>query len=252
MDISEFKRLKETKSYPRHPWEIARIKTLLTILKGNKLKFPVKRVVDIGGGDAYVINKLYKENIAEKYFAIDIAYTEEIISQLKQNNPNSQIVYLQNLEEYNAKYSSEESTLYLCMDVLEHLSDEKEVLSHIDKKEDDYYFFSVPAFQSVFSNHDVLLGHFRRYTLSQLTALCKSYGFSIKDNGYYFTTLLAFRWLEKKLNKNKEYSIDNWEGSNAKTNMIVSVLNLDFFFTNLLKKIGIKFPGLSCYCLCKK
>lgn len=253
MDISEFSRLEDKSKYNRHPWETSRKNVLHTFLKQSKIEFPINRIVDIGSGDAYVIHTLVKKNMARQYFAIDTAYTPEVIEQLKINNNNSEVIYVQNLQEYLEKYSTEEPSLYLCMDVLEHLEDEKLILDDLLKSnKKNHYFFAVPAFQSVFSSHDVLLGHYRRYTLPELYSLLKKNEFEIIDKGYYFTTLLMFRKLDKFLKKDKEASIDNWEGGKAKTFFINTLLKADFITSLFLKKIGFQIPGLSCYCLCKK
>lgn len=251
MDISEFSRLEDKGDYSRHPWEVSRKEVLLKFLKNSSLNFPIQRIVDIGGGDAYVINSLIEKNLAKEYYAIDTAYTPEVISQLKINYNNSPVKYIFDLQEYFDKYDTKESTLFLCMDVLEHLENENEILDYL-KKGNNYYFFAVPAFQSVFSSHDTLLGHYRRYTLQQLKTCLLKNQFEILDKGYYFTTLLLFRKLDKLLNKNKEASIDNWKGSKFQSFVINIVLKTDFTFSLLLKKIGIKIPGLSTYCLCKK
>ena len=251
MDLTEFDRLFDKENYKRHPWEISRRDVMFQLLKSSKIKFPVKRIVDIGGGDAFIINEIYKRNLAEEYFTIDIAYSPEIVSQLKANYGENPIQYVQNLEDYLANFPTEENTLFVCMDVLEHLENEKEILSHLTQK-NNYFLFAVPAFQSVFSNHDVLLGHYRRYNLKQLQDVLQQYDFEIQDKGYYFTSLLLVRWLESILNKNKKASIDNWKGSVFKSKLITSVLNFDFGFTQLLKKMGIRIYGLSCYCICKK
>ena len=252
MDISEFSRLKDKGNYNRHPWETSRKNVLHTFLKQSKIKFPIQRIVDIGSGDAFVIHTLVDKNLAKEYYAIDIEYTPEVIAQLKENNNNSNVIYLQNIEEYFTKYPSENPTLFLCMDVLEHLENEKIILDNLHHNPNNYYFFAVPAFQSVFSSHDVLLGHFRRYTLQQLEKLLVSNNFTIIDKGYYFSSLLLFRNIDKILKKNKDESIDNWEGSVAKTKIINGILSADFKFSLLLKKQGITIPGLSTYCLCKK
>lgn len=253
MDLSEFSRLEDKANYQRHPWETSRKNVLHTFLKQAKIKFPIDRIVDIGSGDAYVIHTLVEKGLAKEYYAIDTAYTPEVVAQLKKNNNNSQVVYFQNLREYLSKITSEKPTLFLCMDVLEHLEDEKIILDDLNKESNDnYYFFAVPAFQSVFSSHDVLLGHYRRYTLTQLNNLLTKNQFNIIDKGYYFTSLLLFRKLDKFLKKDKEASIDNWEAGKFKTTLINTMLTIDFKVSLLLKKIGITIPGLSCYCLCKK
>ena len=252
MDISEFSRLNDKANYERHPWETSRVNVLKHLLKNFKLKLPVQRIVDIGGGDAFVINSLHLDNFAAQYFAIDIAYTPDVINQLKVNYINSPITYLNSLEEYIDEYNDNVPTLFLCMDVLEHLENEGVILSYLTSNPDNYYFFSVPAFQSVFSSHDVLLGHYRRYTLTGFKKMLSLHGFNIKNKGYYFTSLLFLRWLEKMLKKDKKESIDNWDGSIQKTKLINTILTLDFKTTTLLGKMGITIPGLSCYCLCKK
>ena len=124
MDLTEFDRLFDKENYKRHPWEISRQDVLLKLLKSSKIKFPVKRIVDIGGGDAFIINEIYRQNLASAYFTIDTAYSPDIISQLKANYGENPIYYVQNLTDYFANFPSEENTLFLCMDVLEHLENE--------------------------------------------------------------------------------------------------------------------------------
>ena len=252
MDISEFSRLNNKAEYNRHPWETSRKNVLYTFLKQSKINFPIERIVDIGSGDAFVIHTLLDKKLAKEYYAIDVEYTEEVIFQLKENNNNSNVIYLQNIEEYFTKFPSDVPTLFLCMDVLEHLENEKIILDNLKHNPNNYYFFAVPAFQSVFSSHDVLLGHYRRYTLSQLEDVLIKNEFKIIDKGYYFTSLLLFRNIDKWLKKDKKESIDNWEAGKFKTSLVNGMLSLDFKTSLLLKKLGITIPGLSCYCLCKK
>ena len=251
MDLTEFDRLFDKQKYHRHPWEISRRDVLFQLLKTSKIEFPVKRIVDIGGGDAFIINEIYKQNLAESYFTIDTAYSPEIISQLQTNYGARPIHYVQNISDYLANFPAEENVLFLCMDVLEHLKNEDEILQHLTSN-NNHFLFAVPAFQSVFSNHDVLLGHYRRYTLQQLEKVLVHHHFQIEDKGYYFTSLLLVRWLERVFNKNKKASIDNWTGSAFQSKLITTVLQFDFGFTQVLQKFGIKIYGLSCYCICKK
>lgn len=213
------------------------------------------QLADIGSGDAYVVNLALRGNIAESYYAIDIEYTPEIVARLELNNAHSPIAYFQTIEEFQRAVPPAGSRLYLCMDVLEHLKDEKEILGLIVNKQGNpaatYFFFTVPAFQSVFSSHDVLLGHYRRYTVGQFRQVLGASGLTVLDSGYFFFSLLVARWFERKLFPKKDYSIDNWEGSPFKTRLITGILRLDFAISNFLKKLGIRLPGLSCYCVCR-
>jgi hypothetical protein len=252
MDISEFSRLDDKNLYLRHPWETSRIEVLLKQLKNSGIKFPIDRIVDIGGGDAFVIHSLLAKNLSKEYIAIDTAYTPDVIEQLKINNNDSAVDYISDLNTYNQLYDNEATTLYLCMDVLEHVPNEGIILDLL-RKDNNYCFFTVPAFQSVFSGHDVLLGHYRRYTLKQFNNVLLNHGFIIMDKGYFFMSLLFLRNIEKYIKKNANESIDNWNGGKLKTRIINSILSLDFIVGNTFKKItGRSLPGLSCYCLCKK
>ena len=125
MDLTEFSRLQDKTNYQRHPWETSRKNVLQTFLNQARINFPIERIVDIGSGDAYVIHTLVEKGLAKEYYAIDTAYTPEVINQLKKNNNDSEVLYFQNLKAYLSKITSEKPTLFLCMDVLEHLEDEK-------------------------------------------------------------------------------------------------------------------------------
>src|SRR5690606_12689945 len=251
MDISEFSRLEDKGRYARHPWEESRKNVFLKLLRKANLTFPLKRIVDIGSGDAYVIHALQDKKLASEYFAIDTAYTPEVIRQLKENNPESKVTYVQDLETYLKEYGTNDPTLFLCMDVLEHIENEAVILDNL-KPGSNHYFFAVPAFQSVFSQHDVLLGHYRRYTRRQLKELLEKSGFKVQRSGYYFTSLLIFRWIDKLLGRDKEASIDNWKGSDTKTDFINALLSGDYAAGAAFQALGIRIPGLSCYCQCTK
>jgi hypothetical protein len=251
MDLTEFDRLFDKENYKRHPWEISRRNVLFKLLTTSEIKFPIKRIVDIGGGDAYIINEIFKKKWADEYFTIDTAYSPEIIAQLKMNYGENGVHYVQNLTDYFNMFPTEENVLFLCMDVLEHLEKEDEILQHLTH-ENNYFLFAVPAFQAVFSQHDVLLGHYRRYNLKQLENVLTKNQFQVLSKGYYFSSLLLVRWIESIINRNKKISIDNWTGTTFKSKFIVTVLQLDFVFTQVVQKFGVKMYGLSCYCICKK
>ena len=205
------------------------------------------------GDDAYcIVPSNYDDDITAIYgHYFKTILSPEIIPQLKKNYGENKIHYVQNVADYLNDFSTDDTTLFLCMDVLEHLESESDILKHFTANS-NYFLFAVPAFQSVFSKHDLLLGHFRRYNLQELKKVLHQYQFQIKDNGYYFSSLLWVRWIESIFNKNKKASIDNWSGNALKSKLIVALLELDFAFTKLAQKFGINIYGLSCYCICKK
>ena len=88
MDIKELNVNIEQHTNRNHPWEYARAKVVTNLLskhvKGRKLKC----VTDIGCGDVFFLNQFCSEFEVETPIAIDTAFDNSIISQLKQSNKN--------------------------------------------------------------------------------------------------------------------------------------------------------------------
>jgi len=80
-----------------------------------------------------------------------------------------------------------------CMDVLEHIENERKAIKEIFRvlKPGGVFILTVPALPFLFSKHDNAQGHFRRYNRKYLSKLLKSCGFE-KDRISYFNTLLSF------------------------------------------------------------
>ena len=74
----------------------------------------------------------------------------------------------------------------VCLNVLEHISDDLKALKNSQKllKEGGTLVLLVPAHKILFSNFDKTLGHFRRYTTGELTHKLKSAGFTVITNRY--------------------------------------------------------------------
>ena len=80
----------------------------------------------------------------------------------------------------------------LLLDVLEHLGDDREALRAVRRllKPGGSLLCTVPAYQFLWSGHDVVLGHRRRYTTHGLRRTLEEAGFRI-SRLTYFNTLLA-------------------------------------------------------------
>lgn len=98
-------------------------------------------------------------------------------------------------------YNFSEPDLLLGMDVLEHIEDDKAALTEWTSKLSDnsLMLITVPAFQSLWSGHDVFLDHKRRYTKSQLVALGESCGLRPVFSSYAFGALFPVVWLIRKI-----------------------------------------------------
>jgi len=92
-----------------------------------------------------------------------------------------------------------------CMDVLEHLEDDLSVLEEAFRvcRPGGYMLVTVPAFDILWSPHDVALHHKRRYTRKQILDKIKGLEWKVIRCSYYNTVLffpiLFFRALRKRL-----------------------------------------------------
>ena len=75
--------------------------------------------------------------------------------------------------------------LILLTDVLEHIKKDKKKIKKLSKnlKKEGKIFITVPAFHCLFTNKDVVLGHYRRYSISQIKRIFKN--FKIKKLSYF-------------------------------------------------------------------
>lgn len=233
MDLSE-----RTENVNRHPWELSRTDCLIKKLKKIGIK---GRVLDIGCGDAYFDKKLLEafQDITELY-GVDIYLDKE-----EHSGKGHWIKDINAIEDKKFDF-------ILIMDVLEHNEDDLGFLSEIKTYLDDdgKIFITVPAFQFLFSNHDKVLHHFRRYNRKQLSALVKKAGLNELERHYFYASLVPARLLSLKSTK----AAGNWQRGEDDfiTKAVRLVLNIDFAVCSLLSKLHIYLFGLSLYMLVKK
>jgi hypothetical protein len=249
MDISELAR---QHSLNRHPWELARANVIKKLF--GKHAIGSAHILDIGSGDAFVIEELSKEFNPKVFTAIDTAYTTDIVDSIKRNI-TSNVNFLDKLP----VQITPKADCILLLDVLEHCPDDTSVLKNVCSdsltNKDAIVIITVPAYQHLFSQHDQLLSHYRRYNLKQIQKLCELQGLSVIESGYFFTSLLIARHIQLLLEKTgilkSKRSIDNWKGSKWATKAFSAVLWIDYHLGQLLSKARVRLPGLSVYCICR-
>lgn len=261
MDIKEYN-VKVAQGKQNHPWEHARFGVVLDIInsalkkKGND----TFNILDIGCGDAFFVEKLSAHFANGNFYAIDTAFTPELIASFEDKYKGKNINFYKNIAEVDL--SRGQIDVILLLDVIEHIENDVEFLSTLSSiagfNSETIIVITVPAYQSLFCAHDRWLGHFRRYSLGLLNAHVGHAGFKVFKSGYFFSSLLIPRLLQKgkeKVAKTKDEDITgigDWNGGKTTTKVVKTALTLDYKFSKALRKVGIKLPGLSCYCVCKQ
>ena len=89
--------------------------------------------------------------------------------------------------------------LIVMLDVLEHLEDPSRALRQVHDllKDDGRLLLTVPAFQLLWTHHDELNRHFRRYTKSGLFSVAQGAGLHVLESWYAFQWLFLAKLVER-------------------------------------------------------
>lgn len=239
MEIEYFKRFGQSSF--SHWWFQARsviVKSLLDVyLKVKKLKW-----LDIGAGYGSMLEAIQ-------------SFTDEldVIEPYKEAR-----IYLEKNFEINRVFSfnfpeqipEEKYSVVSMFDVLEHIEDDIKALRIINEEvleKDGYLILTVPAYNWLWSSHDELSGHFRRYTRKDLMTKLNKTGFKIIKATYFNTLLFPVAVISRVILKFKKGQTD--------LKMMPSFINSIFFRIFSLESLFLKrinFPfGLSIFIIAK-
>lgn len=134
-------------------------------------------ILDIGAGSGFFSKKLLSSTAAKEAWCVDISYEQDS----DDTESGKTVHFRRSVDKVNAD-------LVLLMDVLEHVDDDVGLLKgYVNKVPSGAKFLiSVPAFQFLWSGHDVFLEHKRRYRLNQMEDVVRQAGLRVKHGAYYF------------------------------------------------------------------
>ena len=149
---------------------------------------------------------------------------------------------------------SESFDLVCAFDVIEHIGDDigsvKALCDHT--KTDGYAIFTVPAFQFLWSHHDDINFHKRRYTKAMLRDVLQKAGYKIEFISYYnfflFPLAAGIRLLKNALRLKEQGSDVTMPKSNFINKMMIMVFSSEM---HLLQFMPLPF-GLSVVAVCRK
>jgi len=155
------------------------------------LERPPRSILDVGAGSG-VFSRLLLDAGAIEATCVDPAYATE----RQERHHGKPINFLRQVEHSAAD-------LVLMMDVLEHVDDDAGLLRHYADlvERGTPILITVPAFQSLWSGHDVFLEHKRRYRLPEVLALARRAGLQPVKASYFFGLIFPLaaliRWLQR-------------------------------------------------------
>jgi hypothetical protein len=140
------------------------------------------------------------------------------------------------------------------LDVIEHIEDDysvvKDAFSVLDSG--SYMIASVPAYQWLWSRHDEIHMHYRRYTITQIRDVFKAAGFKVIYSSH-FNSILFFpavikRFVDKITGGDKKNDNPIDEVPNFVNSLFTKIFGLE---KNWIPKISIPF-GISIVIVAKK
>lgn len=142
---------------------------LIEKLLRNKNPLPVS-ILDIGCGQGGILRRIRDNYPQIKLVGVDPFLPPHVQDFLLSHSITTELSL--------AKITDSSFDLILMMDVLEHVENPGELLNNALKyaSPTSQIFITVPAYQWLWSQHDVALGHYRRYTTNRLRSLLKSTG----------------------------------------------------------------------------
>jgi ubiquinone/menaquinone biosynthesis C-methylase UbiE len=160
-------------------------------------------VLDAGAGTGEFVRELLDESKATNFRVIGLEYESEARKIGKETNK----VELLEGSILNIPLPDGMATVSCALDVLEHVEDDKKALAELLRvtKSGGLVIINVPAFMSLWSDWDVTLRHFRRYTKSSFRPLLEPYLKSKEIeivylnyiNSFAFPLILAYRAFRK-------------------------------------------------------
>jgi len=240
MDQKEYEKMLLEQEY--HWW----FKAKRDIIKSSIKTFSpnLENILEIGSGTGSNIKML--QEFAKLTIIEPNLYAR---SKIKENFKDSVEILdgkLPNNLNLNKKFD-----LICLFDVLEHIKEDLESLKILKQylNQDGKIIITVPAFQFLFSQHDVNLHHFRRYNQKQLKKLIKQSDYEIEFISYFnfflFPLALISRiWLKIFSNSNPK--------NDSTSETINYLLYKIFSFEKYFLKQKLKFPfGLSAIVIIK-
>ena len=152
----------------------------------------LKSFIDFGCGAGDLACTISEQGlIGEAYDFSESAINVANSIKQKKGLADEQIIFKQSTKEikkYNKKVD-----LVLCLEVLEHVENDKELYSNLVRLAKKNIIISVPAKRDLFDASDEMAGHFRRYNREDLVSMLESVNvdsYKIISYGYQLNNMV--------------------------------------------------------------
>jgi SAM-dependent methyltransferase len=248
---------------PRHPWEVSRACFFRDRLVAQGILCPGTRVLDVGAGDGYLASVLLPVLHPDgAVLCYDAHYQTNVLEKLRRQAAPELT--------FTNQRPDRAFDLVLLLDVLEHVADDRDLLASVVRdlvRPGGALLASVPAWPDLFTQHDRMLGHHRRYRPARLQQLLQQCDLTVVDQGGLFHSLLAVRGWEKLAELARgihsqpssesapavaDTAVAHRQGRAWLTRAVLKGLALDRAVGQMCARAGVALPGLSTWAIARK
>jgi SAM-dependent methyltransferase len=179
-------------------WHLGRLQIIQAYIKHVKGDKEKLKIMNIGCGTGGTIDML------EKFGIVDNAdISDEAIRFMKESGYNR----ITKVDDIKLPFKDKSYDMVGAFDVLEHIEDHIGALKEWGRilKDDGAIVITVPAYQWLWTNHDVSLYHKRRYTTKRLTEVAAEAGLKPEKKSYAIVfslpLVVGFRFINKILGR---------------------------------------------------
>lgn len=195
MDLGLYKQYREIEEW--HWWCVGRRAIIFDFL-GHYLPldtYPSLKILDVGCHTGFLVQAL--QSAGYRASGVDIS-AEAVAFGRSMGIDNLSVA-----SEERLPFPDRHFNLVLCLDVLEHIKNDRQMLTEIERVlvPGGFLVLMVPAFMLLWGLQDRVAQHFRRYRRTELLDLAAASGFKPQRVSYFnfifFWPILLIRWWEK-------------------------------------------------------
>ena len=177
------------------------------------------RVVDVGSGSGFLAAELVDFDRGGSAVCIDPNYPTDHT----ERDGALRFVRQALTEEIT------DADAFLFIDVLEHVSDDLGLLNQYltGARSGSTVIITVPAFQSMWSAHDVYLEHLRRYRMSTLMSVVDRAGLRVVHRQYLYASIFPAAWVVRWFRRSRKAASDLQPVPRIVNGFLRTVLNVE-------------------------
>ena len=175
--------------YAHHWWWRARERFILDVLEAKQPATGWQKILDVGCGDGLFFDHLLRFG--------DVEGVELSDSLVSDDGPHRSRIHIGNFDQ--SLNLSRDFSLILMLDVLEHMSDPVSALRFALGllAPNGKILITVPAFNALWTNHDIINNHVTRYTKASFREMAHRAGLQIESDRYFFHWLFAVKMVSR-------------------------------------------------------